>query len=570
MPHRVDMAMTRRVPTAHHAPWRKEVDKEARRPGFLPSRASTGLLSGTMVEGPSRAFEPGTIIAGKYKVEGILAAGGQATVAKAMHLRLNRPVAIKFPHDGEPIAEITTELFIREARATFQLRSEHIARVIDVDVEAKAPFIVMEYLEGCDLKQLLARRGALPFQEAIGLMLQAIDGLAEAHDAGIVHRDLKPSNLFVLQRADGTPCLKVLDFGISKGGAFSSSEGDFGDLTVPLKMLGTPRYMAPEQAVDARQATAATDVWALGLILQEMLTGTPVFRARGEADAVARLLSKEPVPISLVRPDVPAEVERLLLRCLQKAPEHRFSDIRELAEALAPFAPAWAAVNVERLRRSSRPGHPARRAKTELPPVAAEGGGRSWGGSMVTALAMACLAAGLSFVGLKWREGQRRHGQVSVAGDAPAFRVGLSRPVVESLPSSARLAPSAGPIDFALSPAPETLGLSGTQATTEGGDLAATRTESLRARSASGSTGVGAVAHAGPAHRASRGASAIHRAHAQRRAPAKMVAANLAASSGAAEAHPETAPLAGGLQTAPTIPPALSAREPDHPLDDRK
>ncbi len=181
-------------------------------------------------------------------------------------------------------------------------------------------------------------------------MLQACEALAEAHEEGIVHRDLKPSNLFLTQRPDGTPLLKVLDFGLSKTTVLEDGTLDHSELTEPLRIIGSPRYMSPEQVRDARHADARTDVWALGAILQELLTATPVFRARTRTDVLAMVLTKSPSPLTLLRPEVPAEIEHAVLRCLQKNPEHRFRSVRELAECLAPFAPSWAALSLERLR----------------------------------------------------------------------------------------------------------------------------------------------------------------------------------------------------------------------------
>jgi serine/threonine protein kinase len=300
-----------------------------------------------------REIGPGTLIAGKYRVQRLIATGGQGTVVEAMHMRLNQLVAIKFPHVADDDLDQRTKRLFREARAAFRLRGEHVARVIDADVDAKTPFIVMEYLHGVDLKQLIATRGPLPCDEAVGLMLQACEAVAEAHDQGIVHRDLKPSNLFLTTRCDGTPLLKILDFGISKM-AQPDGSADLSELTAPLRMMGSPRYMSPEQIRDARTADARADVWALGLILQELITAKPVFRARGRTEVLALILTKSPTPISLLRPDVPLELERILLRCMQRNPDHRFVNARDLAHGLAPFAPSWAAVNVERLSQRTR------------------------------------------------------------------------------------------------------------------------------------------------------------------------------------------------------------------------
>jgi serine/threonine-protein kinase len=289
------------------------------------------------------AIVPGTVIGGKYKIDREIASGGQGTVFEATHIRLRQKVAIKFLHVHRAQAGQRTERLFREARAAFRVRSEHVARVIDVDMIDDAPFIVMEYLRGIDLKMLIETRGALPCHEAVGLVLQACEGVAEAHDLGIVHRDLKPSNLFLEERPDGAPVVKVLDFGLSKSIGRSSVPQEDLDLTEPLVLLGSPRYMSPEQARDPRQADERSDIWSLGLILHELLTGRPAFRARTKADVLALVLLKNPTPVSLLRPELPPGIERVILRCLQKAPEHRFNSVRHLITELGPFAVARAA-----------------------------------------------------------------------------------------------------------------------------------------------------------------------------------------------------------------------------------
>ncbi|HEY8925252.1 MAG TPA: serine/threonine-protein kinase [Polyangia bacterium] len=297
------------------------------------------------------------MIGDKYRIERLIATGGQGVVVEATHLRLRQAVAIKFAHvDLNEASEAERhERLFREARAAFRLRSEHVARVIDVDIVEGSPFIVMEFLRGTDLKALIEARGPLPCDEAVGMILQACEGLAEAHDLGLVHRDLKPSNLFLVHRPSGPPLLKILDFGLAKQLTSVAAGADDPDLTEPLIMLGSPRYMSPEQARDPRQTDVRTDIWSLGLVLQELLTGRPVFRARNKADVLALVLLKNPTPVSLLRSDVPAGLERILLRCLQKLPEHRFPTIRDLAQQLAEFAPPWAAETLERLRAKSSP-----------------------------------------------------------------------------------------------------------------------------------------------------------------------------------------------------------------------
>ena len=309
-----------------------------------------------MRAGVPKGVFSGAMIGDKYRIERLIASGGQGVVVEATHLRLRQPVAIKFAHvDLHEATEAERhERLFREARAAFRLRSQHVARVIDVDIVEGSPFIVMEFLRGTDLKALIEARGALPCDEAVGLILQACEGLAEAHDLGLVHRDLKPSNLFLVE-GPSPPLLKILDFGLAKQLTPAASNADDPDLTEPLIMLGSPRYMSPEQARDPRQTDVRTDIWSLGLVLQELLTGRPVFRARSKADVLALVLLKNPTPVSLLRPDVPAGLERVLLRCLQKLPEHRFPTIRDLAQQLAEFAPPWAAETLERLRPKSSP-----------------------------------------------------------------------------------------------------------------------------------------------------------------------------------------------------------------------
>lgn len=294
--------------------------------------------------GPS-VPSPGDVLRGKYRIERILGRGGMGVVALAHHLRLDHPVAIKVlrPNPTEPHA---AERFAREARAAARLHGEHVVRILDVDdSESGLPFIVMEYLEGTDLEKIVKERGGLPVPEAVEYVLQACEGVAEAHAAGIVHRDLKPSNLFLVHRPDGSPCVKLVDFGISK----PLEATDEMALTDTEWVVGSPMYMAPEQLRSARDVDLRTDVWALGLVLYRLLTGKHAFEAESRPAVILRIAAEAPTPMESLRPDVPPALTQIILRCLAKDRNARFARVEELAAALEPFAPP----RVQPVRRSS-------------------------------------------------------------------------------------------------------------------------------------------------------------------------------------------------------------------------
>jgi serine/threonine-protein kinase len=287
-----------------------------------------------------RDVQVGQLIAGKYRVQQLLGRGGMGVVMAALHEQLNQRVALKFLTDDAYQQPEAVTRFLREARAAVQIQSEHVARVMDVGtLESGAPYIVMEYLRGLDLKEVSTRRGPLPVSEAIDFVLQACDAVAEAHSLGIVHRDLKPSNLFLLERPDGSPLVKVLDFGISKalhggnGGQTSQQQ-----MTASAAIMGSPQYMSPEQIRSSKNVDARADVWALGTILHELIAGTPAYVADTVPGLLAMIVADAPPPLSTVRPDAPPDVEATILRCLQKNRDHRFGNVAELAHALERFA----------------------------------------------------------------------------------------------------------------------------------------------------------------------------------------------------------------------------------------
>lgn len=292
-------------------------------------------------------FPPGTLIAGKYRVERVLGAGGMGIVLAAEHVQLHQRVAIKLVRNGALDGAVAIERFVREARAAVRLRTDHVARVLDVGTLADgSPFMVMEYLEGRDLAEVLSREGPLSVELAASYLVQACEALAEAHAMGIVHRDLKPQNLFLTKAIDGRPFVKVLDFGVSK---VASTLGTHG-LTVTSALMGSPLYMSPEQLHSARSATPRSDIWALGVVLYELVTGRLPFEAGSMPELCLKVVAEEPVPARRYRADLPVALEALIARCLEKDPARRFGDVADLAAALAPFAPEEARSSVERAR----------------------------------------------------------------------------------------------------------------------------------------------------------------------------------------------------------------------------
>jgi hypothetical protein len=276
---------------------------------------------------------PGDVIAGKYALLRRIGEGGMGVVYEAMHLRLRLRLAIKVLRPavsgpGEVLAR-----FEREAWITAQLRSGHFARIIDIDhLPNGLPYIALEYLEGCDLEAELLSEGPLPVPDAVDVAMQVAEAMKEAHALGIIHRDLKPSNLFVC-RVDEQRFMKILDFGISR---VEQSEAR---ITCNSSYVGTPFYAAPEQLRDSSSADVRSDIWSLGTVLFELLTGRTPFTGSG-SEVIARVMV-DPVPWPLhLRPEIPADLARVVLRALQRDPDERFQSMHEMAEALAPFGSA--------------------------------------------------------------------------------------------------------------------------------------------------------------------------------------------------------------------------------------
>jgi serine/threonine-protein kinase len=288
----------------------------------------------------------GDVLAGKYRIDKVLGMGGMGVVVAAHHIQLDEKVAIKFLLPQALASSETVARFAREARAAVKIKSEHVARVSDVGtLESGAPFMVMEYLQGGDLSDWLKQRGALPIEQAIEFVLQACEAIAEAHALGIVHRDLKPSNLFATRRADGSMTVKVLDFGISK----TNKDPAGMQMTATSSIMGSPLYMSPEQLQSSKDVDPRSDIWSIGIILYELLTGDSPFQAETMPQLVVGIMSTPPPPLRNKRPEAPRGLEQVILKCLEKDRGKRFQTIGDLAVALLEFAPKRSKISVERI-----------------------------------------------------------------------------------------------------------------------------------------------------------------------------------------------------------------------------
>jgi serine/threonine-protein kinase len=279
---------------------------------------------------------PGSIVAARYRLERAIGSGGMGVVARAVRIDDGRAVAIKFIKVARLGHRDAAKRLIREASAAARLESPHAVKVFEVAaLDDGAPFVVMEYLEGCTFAEHLHEHGPLPIARACRWIEQICSAIEEAHSRGIVHRDLKPSNLFARRREGGTLAATVLDFGLAKSLLPHRSEDGTTSQNV---VLGSPSYMSPEQIRWQSRLDHRTDIWSLGVVLHELVTGSLPFEGSWSAEIFASVLSELPKPMRLERPDVPDALQAVVARCLRKNPAERFASAAELGRAVATIA----------------------------------------------------------------------------------------------------------------------------------------------------------------------------------------------------------------------------------------
>ena len=328
------------------------------------------------------------MLVNKYRLERLIGTGGMGIVYAATHLELDRRVAIKLLRPESYGSETVVARILVEARATARLQNPHVAKLLDVGrLESNVPFLVMELLEGANLHDVLLSDGPRTVAQTAKYVLETCEALAEAHRAGIVHRDLKPANLYLTRDMYGEPCIKVLDFGISK--ILDSSDTNSFGLTDSHSLVGSPVYMSPEQMRSARDVDHRTDIWSLGTVLFELLTARPVWTGQSLSELCAQVTRDACPTLDEVRPGMATELSSIVARCLQKDPANRYQDVADLALALKPHAlPADQSTVIRVLQLSGRINREAFQTTQESASTVNDGEpsvGRTLEGSVVTA-----------------------------------------------------------------------------------------------------------------------------------------------------------------------------------------
>jgi serine/threonine-protein kinase len=279
---------------------------------------------------------PGELVLSKYRVERVIGQGGMGVVLAVRHVDLGELFAMKVLRPSVKDKPGAAARFVKEARAAARLRSDHVARVYDVGTLdasspiAGTPYLLMEFLEGLDLSSILAAHGPMPAGDVVDYVSQALDAIGEAHSLGLVHRDLKPGNLFLAAKPSGVATVKVLDFGISK-----DLDEESGSMTQSGDLIGSPFYMSPEQMRGSRDIDTRVDLWALGVIMFELLSDTVPFPGKTSTQVCSAVL-EGPIPsIRALVPDVPEELAAAIAKCLRRNRDERFASAEELVGALA-------------------------------------------------------------------------------------------------------------------------------------------------------------------------------------------------------------------------------------------
>jgi serine/threonine-protein kinase len=420
-------------------------------------------------------LKAGEVLADKYRIERMIGRGGMAEVYAAYHEILHQTVAVKVLLPEVASTPGATLRFLNEARAAARIRGDHVTAVMDVGaLPDGVAYMVLEYLDGEDLEAFATQQGPLPAPQTVDFVLQALEAVAQAHALGIVHRDLKPSNLFLARRMDGSSVVKVLDFGISKSPR--SAEGVDGTSTSSQVLLGSPVYMAPEQARSAKSVDQRADIWAIGVVMFRLLSGHLPFVGESLTAVLIAIVELDPPPLRSLEPSVPPGLEGIVMRCLSKDREGRFANVAELALALEPFAGTEAAGAADRICRSlgttragvsvgpTRPlvAADAPPLPTPLPPSAPAASGpkteSAWGKSSAdrprrvrrarVALATGGVIIGVAAIGggaVTWRSvGQgRENNAVTSASVAAGSRSPISPVVSAPAPTVAAAIPTA-------------------------------------------------------------------------------------------------------------------------------
>lgn len=334
--------------------------------------------------GPSAPQEPvqiGQKVADKYRVDRVLGSSGMGIVYLAEHEEIGQWVAIKFLLEAAKNPQAFAR-FKREARVMAKIKNKHAVRIVDVgQLDEDTPYIVMEYLEGRDLSTVMKSNGPMPIPMACDVAMQVAEALASAHAAGVVHRDLKPSNIFLTPLADGSQHVTVIDFGVAKlrsGSEDGQDQGKKEEVTHTSMLIGSPRYMSPEQVSASRNVDHRADVWALGVIFQEMLTGQRVFKGEGIGLLLAAIAAQPAPPIQSLLPAIPSSIAELMHYTLQKDPASRTPNVAEFVAPLASFV-ADGESRLGRIRSILGDGSPASISTSGARPVMPFGQSGSWG-----------------------------------------------------------------------------------------------------------------------------------------------------------------------------------------------